>query len=172
MAIVVGGRRRRRRVRAIVGMRGMGACGCKALRAPGDVAGMGDPLIWTPSAIESFKAQVSTEIDAISSDVTTAWANGQLSTAARAPWKAFYDEWIAYRDSIGFLGTLWGATADRLKDYQARAAQWRQQLIGQGVAVTAPPPAPPGGTDFTPYLKWGLVVVGGLVVVKLVSVFK
>ena len=154
MAIVVHRPRLGRRPRFVAGMRGMGCPGNRAMGCPPDVAGMGDPLFWTPGAIASFKDQVATEIDNIARDVTAAWTTGKMSSAARAPWKAFYDEWVKYRDSVGFLSELWGATATRLKDYQARAAQFRQQLVDQGVAVTAPPPAPPGssGTNWTPYL--------------------
>lgn len=158
---------KRRKVR-----RGL-AVGRRARRARG-FAGMGstDPLVWTPNAIASLRDQVDAEIQALARDVSAERArSGQdvIDNATLSSWKAFYTEWGAYRDSVGFFWGLWGSTADRYKDFRARALDWRRRIQGAGARLSTPAPnvSPPSSTS--DLLKWGLVVAGGFLAVRVAS---
>lgn len=136
------------------------------------MAGMGGPLVWTPNAITSLRDQVDAEIQALARDVSAERARtGQdvIDNATLSSWKAFYNEWAAYRDSVGWFWGLWGTTVDRYQDFRARALDWRRRMQGAGARFSTPAPnvAPPSAAP--DLLKWGLVVAGGYLAVRVAS---
>jgi hypothetical protein len=117
-----------------------------------------EPLIWTPGAIRALIAEVDAGIMATATGATSTWTNGKLPAATWQQWRAFLNEWIKWRDSIGFFSTLSGATADTAKSYRARGQQWRGQLEAAGVTVSAPNSTADKPGDAPSWLKW---TVGG-----------
>ncbi len=145
-------------------------------RQLGDVT---DPLIWTPGAIDDLKGEVDTQINNLRNDAEDAFLVGTIPQAVYDGVYNFYQQWVAYRNSIGFFAELTGATASRLKNYRETAASWRSQLVSSGAQVSNPAPV----TSATPFAglgnafgslpslaKWltigAAVIIGGPIIVK------
>jgi hypothetical protein len=134
----------------------------------------GDPIFaWSPSDVAALADTVSREIEAIGAAVTTAWADGKLSSAQRAPWKVFYDEWHRFNDSRTWLGDAFitiSGNVTTLKKYRQQAREWAEKLAPAGItpAIPIPAPAPPGSEDdWKKYLKWGLGVAALVAVAQI-----
>jgi hypothetical protein len=131
---------------------------------------LGDPLIWTPNSIASLRDQADGEIQATAVDVSTLRAihgDGVVTSSALASFKAFYNEWKKYKDSIGITGLLWGSTADRINEYRTRNTDWRNQFKAAGGTLSSPTPpksnpALPSFNDMFAGLgtvvKWGIPI--------------
>lgn len=147
-----------------------------ALRRPTTVAQLGelgDPLIWTPGAITDLVNQVNQEITTLAGDFRAALDDGRVSELQAKSFRGFLADWVQYRDNVGFLGTLTGATVERARVYQTTALQWRKLLEGAGATVTGPAPgAPPEGVPG--WLKWAggaaIAIAGAYAVGKVAMV--
>lgn len=109
--------------------------------ALGDLA---DPLIWWPSDIKALVAQADGEISGLARDVTAetaAHGNLTIDRPTELAWKAFYKEWVTFRDGLGWFGNMTGATVDRVRDFRQRNAAWRDKIASTGGKVTGPAPS-------------------------------
>lgn len=111
----------------------------------GDWGDEGDPWIWWPGAIEQLRKQVEGETQAIAvfvSNLRKESGTLVVSDAKLTEWKNFYNEVFDYGASIGVLGLLTGATADRLKDLQRRAKTWHTYFSERAATAGSQQEAP------------------------------
>jgi hypothetical protein len=141
-----GRRRRARRLRAC----------CAKCAGGGGLGDLGDPLIWWPGAVRQLLDEVNGQIAAIDRDVLASKIGPQTVTS----WRAFAAEWAKYYGSA----SVWtGATVERAREFQARAADWRKRLEGGGLESSTPPIRVGAAPGF-PW-KWvigGAVAIGGV----------
>lgn len=115
----------------------------------------GDPLIWWPGAIEDLVRQTDGEIESLARAVDAERqksGRAVISDALYAEWRAFYNEWKAYREDLGFGSYLTGATVTRTRVYRDRSHDWRNTLLNQGT-TTVVGPAPPTPKSGYPWVK-------------------
>lgn len=112
-----------------------------------------DPLIWTPAAVHAELERVNGEFVQFGKELVSdpdarkidpakepnpSLRRKQVAALA-AQWSPLFDEWAAWYKSGP--STLWGATAAKAKEYEARAINFSQQyhqMAGGNAAMGGP----------------------------------
>jgi hypothetical protein len=162
------------------------AIAAKRRRRPGGLAGMGaeedEPLVWFPGAIQAYVEKANTEIWSLGKDYSVARTKGTVSDAEVQAFKAFFNEFAAWKAQLGITDWLTYGTVATAKNFRQRANDWRDRLVRNGAQLSTPAPnitpTPPAG-ETSSTLKWvvgGAVAIAGAVaighLVKGVSLFK
>jgi hypothetical protein len=139
-----------------------------------------DPLIWTPSAITAELEKVRTEYELFNKDINAdpdskpidpsrepnPTTRRRLVSKLAADWSPTYDEFSAWYKSGP--STLWGATAAKAKEYEARGRNYAEQFEkaggggapgGGAFSLNRPQP----GQDKMP--SWEKGVIAGLALI-------
>lgn len=126
---------------------------------------LGDPLIWTPSAVKAELDRIRAVLDTINSEVSQAANDKKVSGDE---WNQWYKVYKAGHDFVDNASTLWGSNVTAARQYEQEAGKWHTLVVQRGVAAVGPSnlvrdPNADTGLGLNP-LTIGLVI-GGLLAV-------
>jgi hypothetical protein len=133
-----------------------------------------DPLIWTPSAVGAEFKRVLAVLDSVNMDVSAAQKAGKITGAE---WNSWYSVYLGAHAFVTTASTLWGSNVAVARQHEQEAGKWRDLVKSRGQAVQGPDnlirqDEVSGVSYWTGAAVIGGVVVGGILVSKIGSIFK
>jgi hypothetical protein len=133
-----------------------------------------DPLIWTPSAVGAEFKRVLAVLDSVNLDVSAAQKAGKVTGSE---WDSWYAVYLSGHNFLTTASTLWGSNVAVARQHEQEAGKWRDLIKSRGQAVQGPDNLirqddSAGVSYWTVAAVIGGVVVGGILVSKIGSIFK
>ena len=96
---------------------------------------VGDPLIWTPSAVKAEFDRIRNVLDTVNKEMSLARTNSNISDDEWQSWFKVYNTGHSFVDTAS---TYWGSNVDVARQHEANAAKWRATLKTRGATMIGP----------------------------------
>jgi hypothetical protein len=97
--------------------------------------GSDDPLVWTPGAVKAEMDRVIGVLDAVNSDVSSAYGEHKITDSEWKQWRQTYETGHAFARKSSHL---WGSNVKVARQHEARALKWRELVAERGGKLQGP----------------------------------